>query len=118
MPPNGLNPFDLVDDLRNAGFSDKQAEAQIKVLTAVVESELATKHDIELVKRDIKELELKIETIQDKQTLKIESIQDKQTSKIESLQDKLGLKIILSMTGVMAILPAVFGLVTGMLGKA
>ena len=62
-----FNPFKYVDELREAGVPDKQAEAQIKVLSAVMESELATKHDIELVKhdielvkKDIKELEIKL----------------------------------------------------------
>lgn len=59
----GFDAFKYVDDLRDAGFSDKQAEAQIKVLSSVMKSELATKHDIELVRRDIELVKKEIETV-------------------------------------------------------
>ncbi len=62
-----FNALKYVEELRNAGMPEKQAEAQIRVLNEVVDSELASKHDVETVreelKRDIKELELKIETV-------------------------------------------------------
>ena len=66
-----FNPFKYVDDLKEAGFPAKQAEAQVKVWSEFVESELATKKDIKELefkienvkselKRDIKELELRL----------------------------------------------------------
>ena len=62
-----FNALKYVEELRNAGMPEKQAKAQIRVLNEVVDSELASKHDVETVrkelKRDIKELELKIETV-------------------------------------------------------
>ena len=51
------NAFKYLDDLKEAGFPAKQAEVIAKGITEFAESELATKKDIELVKRDIKELE-------------------------------------------------------------
>jgi hypothetical protein len=51
--------------LKAVGVPEKQAEVQAEVLAEIIDSKLATKYDLELVKselkRDIKELELKIE---------------------------------------------------------
>ena len=55
-----IDTLDYARKLIDAGVPEKQAEAQARVLAEIVESSLATK-------RDIKELELKIE-------LKIEQI--------------------------------------------
>ncbi|MBI4081904.1 MAG: hypothetical protein HY423_04765 [Candidatus Lambdaproteobacteria bacterium] len=46
--------------LREAGFTERQAEAQAEALRSVVEENLATKRDIELVRRDVKELEVRL----------------------------------------------------------
>lgn len=43
--------------LKAAGFTESQAEAQAEALRAVVDENLATKADIALLKRDIKEAE-------------------------------------------------------------
>ena len=48
------NAFKYLDDLKEAGFPAKQAEVMAKGLTEFTESQLATK-------RDIKDIELKIE---------------------------------------------------------
>ena len=48
-----FNALKYVEELEQAGFTDEQAKAQIRILQDVVESELATK-------RDIRELELRI----------------------------------------------------------
>ena len=67
--PMNFNALKYVEELRNAGMPEKQAEAQIRVLNEVVDSELASKQNVETVreelKRDIKELELKIETVRE-----------------------------------------------------
>ena len=51
--------------LKEAGFTDRQAQAQAEALVAVVDSNLATKTDLKelemATKRDLKELELKLE---------------------------------------------------------
>ena len=43
--------------LREAGFSEQQAEAQVMLITRLVDDQLATKQDIAEVQRDIKMLE-------------------------------------------------------------
>ena len=51
--------------LKAVGVPEKQAEVQAEMLAETIDSKLATKYDLELLKselkRDIKELELKIE---------------------------------------------------------
>ena len=62
---NGLNTLEYAQKLKDAGVPAKQAEAQAFVLYEIINSDLATRRDIEEIraelKRDIKELELKIE---------------------------------------------------------
>jgi len=60
-----IDTLDYAKKLIDAGVPEKQAEVQARVLAEIVESSLATK-------RDIKELELKIE-------LKIEQIKSSLT---------------------------------------
>ena len=149
-----FNAFKYIDELREAGVPDEQAEAQIKVLSAAMENELATKHDMELVKydlelvrkdietiradlkRDIKELELKINNVgkdikelelkinnvgKDIKELELKinnvgkDIKEDIGKDIKALYDGQTLKIILSMTAVMAALFALFGFVADML---
>jgi hypothetical protein len=43
--------------LKEAGFTERQAQAQAEALVAVVDSNIAAKQDIELIRRDMKELE-------------------------------------------------------------
>jgi len=43
--------------LKASGFTEEQAEIQAKALAEIVEERLATKQDILLLSRDIKELE-------------------------------------------------------------
>ncbi len=46
--------------LKKAGFTEQQAEAQVQVLAEIIDENLATKQDIELLRRDIKEMEGRI----------------------------------------------------------
>lgn len=68
-----MNFSDLkyVEELRNTGMSERQAEAWIRILNEVVKSELVSKQDVvtiqlrietvrEELKRDIKELEFRL----------------------------------------------------------
>ena len=50
---NGFNAIKYIGELREAGVPEKQAEAHLRILHEVIESNLATK-------RDIKELEQRI----------------------------------------------------------
>ena len=66
----GLNTLEYVQRLEHAGMPREQAEAQASVLYEVINSNLATRtdletstlalrHDIELVKKDIKAIGIK-----------------------------------------------------------
>jgi hypothetical protein len=60
----GVPMFDTLayaSKLKEAGLTEKQAAAHAEALVSVVDENLATKTDLELVRRDIKELELKFE---------------------------------------------------------
>ncbi|MBC8182798.1 DUF1640 domain-containing protein [candidate division KSB1 bacterium] len=46
-----------VQKLKAAGVSEKQAVVHAEIFTKIIEDRLATKQDIYLLKRDIKELE-------------------------------------------------------------
>ena len=77
-----FNAFKYVDDLKEAGIPAKQAEAQIKVLATVIESELASK-------QDIKELDLKIETVKAELKKNIETIKSELKQDIKTLELKI-----------------------------
>jgi len=47
--------------LREADFTEKQAEVLATAVAEIIESRRATKEDIALLQRDIKELELRLE---------------------------------------------------------
>ena len=46
--------------LKAAGVPEKQAEIQAEIFAEIIEERLATKYDIELLRRDMKELELEL----------------------------------------------------------
>ena len=46
--------------LKAAGFTDQQAEVQAQAFAEIIEERLATKQDIELLRRDMKELEMRL----------------------------------------------------------
>lgn len=60
MPMTGFDTLEYVHQLKEAGVPEKQAETHAHALSEVIESNLATKRDIESVRRDIK---LEIETV-------------------------------------------------------
>ncbi len=43
--------------LKEAGFTEKQAEVQAEALASIIDEKLATKEDIRLLKEDLKALE-------------------------------------------------------------
>jgi hypothetical protein len=56
-------PFDTLayaKKLKSAGFTDMQAETLAESQAQLIESRLATKQDIELIRRDMKEMEMRI----------------------------------------------------------
>jgi hypothetical protein len=46
--------------LKAAGFTDQQAEVQAQAFAEIIEERLVTKQDIELLRRDMKELEMRL----------------------------------------------------------
>jgi hypothetical protein len=52
-----FDTLEYAKELEAAGFSEKQAEVQAKALARIVDEKLASKQDISLLQRDIKELE-------------------------------------------------------------
>ena len=50
----------LITELKAAGFSEKQTETQVKVMSTALQSGLATKVDISTVRHDLKEMELRM----------------------------------------------------------
>ena len=55
-----FDTVEYVHELKKAGVPEKQAEAQAHALIKVVDNNLASKQDIFDLKRDIKEMELKL----------------------------------------------------------
>jgi len=51
------NPIKILHHLKAAGFTDKQAEAQVEVFTDYIDHNLVTKKDLE---SSLKELELRL----------------------------------------------------------
>ena len=74
-----------VKKLKEAGFTEQQAEAQTTLLVDVIAGELATKHDIETVKHDIETVKHDIETVK----LDIENVRAELKRDIETLRAEL-----------------------------
>ena len=52
------NPIKILHRLKEAGFTEKQAEAQVEIISDCIENNLATKLDL---KNEIKDLELRFD---------------------------------------------------------
>ena len=100
MPPNGFNPFDLVEDLKKSGFQQKQAETLAKMLSnrevqsAVTKQDLEAtklelKRDIELVKRDIELVKRDIENVRSELKRDIENVRSELKQDIENVRSEL-----------------------------
>ncbi len=57
MATTSFDTLTYAKKLQEAGFTPQQAEAQAGALRDVVDQNLATKHDIEALRRDMKEME-------------------------------------------------------------
>ncbi len=93
MTTNGLNTLEYAERLMRAGVPDEQAKAQALVLYEIINSTLATKRDITDVQRDIKELDVKIETIRSELKKDIEKNRAELELRIEKVRSDLGEKI-------------------------
>ena len=63
MSALAFDTYAAVKKLKEAGFTEQQAEAQTTLLMEVIAGELATKHDIETIKHDIETVKLDIENV-------------------------------------------------------
>ena len=93
MSALAFDTYAAVKKLKEAGFTEQQAEAQTTLLTDVIAGELATKHDIEAVKHDIETVKLDIENVRaelkrDIETLKLnlENVRAELKRDIETLR--------------------------------
>ncbi len=60
MATTTFDTFENVKRLKAVGFTEEQAIEQTKIITELIENRLATKQDIELIRRDLKELEMRL----------------------------------------------------------
>ena len=81
MPPNGFNPFDLVEDLKKSGFQQKQAETLAKMLSNMEAQSAVTKQDLEAtkleLKRDIELVKRDIENVRSELKLDIKELESR-----------------------------------------
>lgn len=72
------NPIKILNRLKEAGFSKKQAEAQVEIFSEFVDNKLATRSDITSLSKDIsnfeKNLDLKLSELEAKLTIKTATI--------------------------------------------
>ncbi len=88
-----LNAFKYVEELRNAGVPDKQAEAQVRILTEIIESNLATKRDIKeletATKRDIEKIEKSIKELEATTKKDIKELEDKIGQRMVQMEQRM-----------------------------
>ena len=100
---SGLNPYDLLDNLKKSGFNPKQAEALAKILTDMESQSVATKQDLEItkleLKQDIKELDLKIESVRADLKRDIETVKSELGRDIKELESRMKLHMIITSGG-------------------
>jgi hypothetical protein len=102
------NPIRILHRLKEAGFTEKQAEAQVEIFNDYVENGLATKRDLKelelATKRDFKELELATKRDFKEFELKVDS-------KLKELELRLTVKtaaIVGSIVGFFSVLEKIF----------
>ena len=84
---NGITTLEYADRLIKAGFPEEQAKTHAMVFHDVVTANLATK-------RDIKEIDLKIETVQKEMELKMETVQSNLKKEISELGNTLTIRVL------------------------
>jgi hypothetical protein len=55
-----LDTHAYIKKLKAVGISEEQAEVQAETLAGLIDNQLATKQDVELLRRDMKEMEMKL----------------------------------------------------------
>ena len=87
----------FVKNLTESGFTEQQAEALAKEQVQLLNSNLATKVDIQAIQANVEavktELEAKIETVKAELEAKIETVKAELEAKIETVKTELEAKI-------------------------
>lgn len=55
------NPIKILHRLKEAGFTQEQAEAQVEIFTDYIDNNLATKQDLMYIRQDLKSMEERLE---------------------------------------------------------
>ncbi len=79
--------------LKEAGFTEQQVEALGAAEAEFIEENLATKRDIADVKRDIKELDLKIEQVRVELKRDIKELETKLARDLKDLEYRMTIKL-------------------------
>jgi putative ubiquitin-RnfH superfamily antitoxin RatB of RatAB toxin-antitoxin module len=115
---NLINPIKILHKLRDAGFTEKQAEAQIEFISELTESSIATKSDIAEVKKEISDLAkelgiFKLEVKKDTESLdsglrkEMDNLRAEVKKDLEILKSDLTVRITFIMSGLLALFAAV-----------
>ena len=80
-----FNAIKYIGELREAGVPEKQAEVHLRILHEVIESNLATKRDIEEVKRDIQEVKRDIQELKTELKRDIRELEQRMIIKLGGL---------------------------------
>jgi len=62
MAATTFDTLGYFEKLKAAGFSESQAKAQVEVIREIIEDKVATKRDVQELKRDMREMEARLET--------------------------------------------------------
>jgi len=54
------NPIKILHRLKEAGFTQEQAEAQVEIFTDYLDHNIATKQDLKELRFELKEMEMRI----------------------------------------------------------
>ena len=93
MSALAFDTYAAVKKLKEAGFTEQQAEAQTALLMDVIAGELATKHDIETVKHDIETVKLDIENVRAELKRDIEALRADMKHDMKELELRLTIKL-------------------------
>ncbi len=101
MPSIHFDTLSYCKKLKAVGVTEAVAEVHAEALAEVIDKNLATKHDIWLVRKEIKELEKKIEDTRSELKRDIHEIGSKLTIRMGSM-----------MTAAILLLPVIFKIYT------
>ena len=95
-----LDTYAAIKKLKQAGFTEQQAEAQTALLSEVVTGELATKHDLKdlesVFKGDLKDLETALRQDMFRLEGKLQALEERTEGRFRLLQWMLGFNMALT----------------------